>query len=101
MRRADIIVVAKVISLGSAVGLRGVTSYSAVSLKPLDILKGGEEALGLQTVPLSVRQENEVAPREGQEYLFFVEKTDQGPLTIKVLPKTEKSLKAAKAKPEP
>jgi len=93
---SELIVAAKVVKTGVQLGLGAVSVTSGVELSGLESLKGRQPDAGLSNLSVS-SQGNEKGPVVGDEYIFFMEKTDRGPRTIKMLRKTADNLQAVKS----
>lgn len=95
---ARIIVVAEVVKVEGIIGLGAVSIVTGVELKPSTVLKGKVSRDELKDLHASA-QGNERTPNKGEEFVFFIiEYEEKGNFhIIKVLPKTEETLKELKA----
>lgn len=93
---SELIVAAKVVKTGIQLGLGAVSVTSGVELSGLEFLKGRQPDGGLSNLSVS-SQGNEKGPVVGDEYIFFMEKTDHGPKTVKMLRKTAENLEAVRS----
>jgi hypothetical protein len=93
--KAQIIVVAEHLKYDLLLGLGAVTVMVGIELKPLIPLKGKPKEGELKKMT-SMASNNEVIPKQGEEYIYFIEEY-KGRLTIlKILPKTETNIEVVK-----
>jgi len=92
-RRADLIVVATVGAQAPGGG-RGFRGGRQFEVRPVATLKGAPEAMNLRVISVRSRnQDDDEPPQEGEDYIFFIERTDWGPRAFKAVRKTPENLR--------
>jgi len=98
---ADIIVVAKLVSLGITIpDATAQADYDSAQIQVTQILKGApNQSLTVSiTVHYSKGRIEEFAPEEGKEYLFLIHTDDAKSYTVlKILPATDDTITKVKA----
>jgi hypothetical protein len=93
--KARVIVVAKPVC--SFIAGLGACSFGSVDLRDSSVLKGKPKQVELERVSLSASGP-EVFPKQGEEYLFFINDYANHLQIIKILPKTEENVAAVRRK---
>jgi hypothetical protein len=93
-KQSDIIAVARLVSFGPSSSGRGYAWYRDVDLKLMKVLTGALGDRDLPRISFSVHQREELLPERGEEYIFFIKKSDRGHRAIKVLRHSRENLQA-------
>jgi hypothetical protein len=72
----------------------GASWFGDVELKPSTVLKGEAVPKGMMSISGSG---NEMPPKSGKEYIFFINDYEGHPRILKVIPKTDENLAAIRA----